>query len=344
MAFSRIVRWLVALLFLTLLCSACSEEVRSKLEQPQIEVVLALNLQNEALRLEKDTVSFPFNADSSNRYRAVIEVCLFNDSNKVREYTSAIHPLTPDTWLTDTLQMIHPGLRAHLIQKVMIFDKDDFEHPLYASTLQPLNGSRCSLTGQLPVFVEVFKNNELLASTLHLSIQLFNAWLSQPACFGYKCWKQLSESNRTLSFLVCNTTRNDSDAPRKMGKLTLSKLNRQDGILFADVIDRQIFIQEVRTTLNLPEAVASEALFELRLAIPDEINPEIIITDTLTGMQLKEVRQSGFWLAEPGEPESGVILFDLATLRQETSGLFSAVDSVQYPYEWTPSFIQAFHQ
>lgn len=335
---------IAAFLLLITLCIACTPEDRTRLEQQQMGVVFELNLQeNQLSPAMDDSATIPFTMDTACReyYRGVIEICLFNDTNKIREYVTRVYPVSPSKWITDTLRMINPGMQAHTLQKVMIFNQDDFTHPIYASvTAGCKKETRNYEPQELPDFIELSPELSLNNIT-QIPVNLFNAWLEEPACFGYTCWKQPSESDRLLSFLICNSINaqaGDNIAPRIMGKLMLNKLVERNGVMQPVPIEEQIFVQDVKTTIMLPDIIRGEDFFELRLFIPDEINPEIMITDTLSGTQLREVQSSGFWLPEQEDQQLGAVLFDLGILPHDQSGTLASTDTIPHRHCWSPSF------
>lgn len=287
-------------LLLIILCIACTPEERMRLEQQQMGVVFELTLHEHPLSDLVDSAAIAFTADTSCResYRGVIEISLFNDTSKIRQYVTRLYPVSPSKWITDTLRMIHPGMQAHTLQKVMIFNQDDFTHPLYASvTAGCKKNMQNDGVEELPDFIE--PSLELNPNNvIRIGVNLLNAWLDEPACFGYTCWKQPSDSDRVLSFLICNPTgaeEEENATSRIMGKLKLNKLVNRNGVMQPMPIGEQIFVDDVKTTISLPDIIRKEDFFELKLFIPDETNPEIMITDTLSGAQLREVQSSGMW-------------------------------------------------
>lgn len=327
------------------LFSGCSEEERSVLARQQVGVVLKLNLCDDCPFQIPDSLKENMFADSlaGINYKALVEVCFFNDTNKVREYITSVHRIDQTTWQTDTIKMINPGLGSHILQRIVVFE-EDVEHPLYSAV-----NSGCSdlfatqESNKLPQFIELGPE-ETLNRLVTLHITLFNTGLNTPAIFGYDKWCTHAQPAAPLTIVVCNT-RLEADpqnpAARMTGRVILSELTEEKGVSKEQKIEEQVFVEEVKTNIQLPTNIRPEALFELRIFIPDEKDPLVMIADTLTGKQLKAFRESGFWLKEDEpDPDAGLILFDLSRLPEQSTGLISTGDTLHDARSWTPSYIR----
>lgn len=330
---------------LLMLISGCSKEDRDLLAQQQIGVVLKFDLCNDCPFQLSDSLTAESVSDLliTSNHKALVEVCFFNDSSKIREYTTTVYRIDSTTWQTDTLRMINPGVGVHTVQRVIIFE-DDVEQPLYSAVNTHCNELfKTREANKLPLFIEMGPM-EALNRLVTLQLTLFNTGCSEPILFGYDKWCTYSRPVEPLTIVIANSqlTVNPQDvAPRMTGKMVLSQLIQKEGVCKGQKLEEQVFVEEVKTNLPLPNNIRPDALFELSIFIPDEINPQVVIADTLTGKQLKAFRESGFWMKDdPQDPDAGLILFDLSRLPQQSTGIISIADSLHDAASWTPYYFR----